>query len=302
MPRNGLVFVKDYLYPVFMERNELSYQVIAESIDYLVAHYAEQPDLEFLARRAGYELTHFQKLFKRHVGISPKRLVQYMNLRYAKDLIAHTCMPLLDVAVESGLSGAGRLHELFIACEAMAPGVVRNKGRGLRVFYGFYPSLVGEILIARTEVGICWLGFLHHSDRSQSTLQLKAFLPEAAFIHDDIRVEEDGRAISRLWSGKEGGSGKIAFKLDLQGTNFQIQVWQALLRIPYGRVTTYGEIARQVCTEKASRAVGNAVGSNPVALLIPCHRVIRSSGIIDNYAWGSARKKLILALEKGHEN
>ncbi len=275
--------------------NRFIEKIIAESIDYLVAHYTEQPDLDFLARRAGYEATHFQKLFKQHVGISPKRLVQYMNVRHARALLQEG-RPLLDAAFETGLSGPARLHDLFVACEGVTPGDVRKKGQGLRIVYGFFYSVIGEILIARTERGVCWLGFLIDGKPEEPLARMKALWPEAYFIHDDQAVRDEGQQIMDIWQGR--GDSKKRLALDLYGTNFQIQVWQALLRIPCRHTVTYGAIAREVCTDRASRAVGNAVGANPVSLLIPCHRVIRSTGIIDNYAWGSARKKLILALEQ----
>ncbi len=272
--------------------------IVAETIDYLVAHSKEQPDLEFLAGRAGYEATHFQKMFKQAVGISPKRLVQYMNMRHARGLLqeGHS---LLDSALDSGLSGTGRLHDLFVSVEGMTPGQVKNRGQGLEITYGFCPSMLGEIMIAKTSLGVCWLGFLMEERREVPIQRMRAFWPKASFVHDDYAVRAEAQQVVAIWSGQNRAPQKL--KLDLYGTNFQLQVWQALLRIPCGETTTYQKIAREVCTEKASRAVGNAVGSNPVSLLIPCHRVIRGTGIIDNYAWGSPRKKLILALENDRQ-
>ncbi|MCB9976445.1 MAG: methylated-DNA--[protein]-cysteine S-methyltransferase [Rhodospirillales bacterium] len=274
--------------------NAFRLDIMAETIDYLVAHYREQPDLEFLARRAGYESTHFQKIFKESVGISPKRLIQYMNARHARSLLrgGHS---LLDSALSSGLSGTARLHDLFVSCEGMTPGQVKNRGAGLEIVYGFHPTVLGEILIAKTKLGVCWLGFLVEESRDVPLARMMAFWPAAGFIHDDDAVQGEAEQVLAIWRGQGNRSKKL--KLDLYGTNFQLQVWQALLRIPCGETVTYRDIAAEVCTEKASRAVGNAVGANPVSLLIPCHRVIRASGIIDNYAWGSPRKKLILALE-----
>lgn len=276
-------------------RQDFTHRIIAESIDYLVAHFREQPELELLARRAGYETTHFQKLFKQHVGISPKRLVQYMNMRHAAGLL-HEGGSLLDAALDTGLSGTARLHDLFVTCAGMTPGQIRNRGQGLRIVFGFFPSILGEIMLARTNLGVCWLAFLINEQRTIPIERMKAHWPSAQFVHQDSGVREDAEHILKIWNGQ--GDAQIKLTLDLYGTNFQIQVWQALLRIPHGQTVTYSDIARKVCSEKASRAVGNAVGANPISLLIPCHRVIRSTGIIDNYAWGSARKKLILALER----
>ena len=269
-------------------------QIIAESIDYLVAHYQQQPDLTFLARRAGYEFTHFQKLFTDHVGISPKRLVQYMNMRHARDLLVNGCSTL-NTALETGLSGTGRLHDLFVSCEGVTPGQVQKRGAGLRITYGLHPTPLGKIMIGKTEKGVCWTGFLMDEKPDVSLARMKKHWPASDIIHDDAAVQSEAQSMMKTWAGQ--GDPKKKLKLDLYGTNFQIQVWQALLKIPGGETLTYQDIARQLDMPKASRAVGNAVGKNPVSLLIPCHRVIRASGIIDNYGWGSPRKKLILAME-----
>lgn len=269
-------------------------QVIAESIDYLVAHYQERPDLEFLARRAGYDVSHFQKMFKEHVGISPKRLCQYMHMRHARDLLGQG-YSTLDAAYGAGLSGQGRLHDLFVNCEGMTPGAVKDRGRGLRITYGFAQTPLGEMLLAKTDIGVCYLGFLVDGLRDKPVSCMKKHWPLAHFIEDDSAIEGEAEKILSIWSGV--GDASKPLKLDLYGTNWQLQVWQALLRIPAGKTVTYMDIAEEVCTKKASRAVGNAVGANPISLLIPCHRVIRATGIIDNYNWGSSRKKLLLAME-----
>lgn len=272
----------------------LQEQVIADTIDHLVAHYQEQPRLEALAARAGYETTHFQKLFKDYVGISPKRLVQYMNMRQARELLmnGHSA---LDAALETGLSSTSRLHDLFVSCEGITPGEIKNRGAGLTITYGFYPTPIGEVMIGKTARGVCWLGFLMDESRERPEERMHEHWPKASFIHDDQAIAPEAAHVMRIWAGQGSEGSKL--KLDLYGTNFQIQVWQALLKIPLGETVTYKDIAEQVCTPKASRAVGNAVGANPISLLIPCHRVIRASGIIDNYGWGSPRKKLLLAAE-----
>ncbi len=268
-------------------------QIIAGAIDYLVAHAEEQPSLEAVARRAGYEATHFQKLFKDYVGISPKRLVQYMNMRRARDLL-ESGHSTLDAALGAGLSGNGRLHDLFVSCEGVTPGEVKGRGAGLRITYGFYASPLGELMIAKTPRGVCYLGFLVGQNRSVPVHGMQGHWPLADLAHDDAAIVDEAQQIMRIWRG-HGVQTKL--KLDIYGTNFQIQVWQALLKTPIGETVAYQNIAAQVCAPKASRAVGNAVGKNPISLLIPCHRVIRGTGIIDNYNWGSPRKKLILAME-----
>jgi AraC family transcriptional regulator of adaptative response/methylated-DNA-[protein]-cysteine methyltransferase len=201
--------------------------------------------------------------------------------------------PTLDVALKTGLSGNGRLHDLFISCEAMTPGDITRRGEGLKVVYGFYPTLLGDVMIAKTAKGICYLGFLVDEKRAEPVRKMKRWWPLADFAHDDAAISKEGETIANIWSGKKGGK----LKLDVYGTNFQIQVWQALLKIPFGETLTYQDIAKQIKRPKSSRAVGNAVGANPVSLLIPCHRVIRATGIIDNYGWGSPRKKLLLGIE-----
>lgn len=268
-------------------------QIIAASIDYLVAHHTAQPDLDSLARRAGYETTHYQKLFRELVGISPKRLVQYMNMRHARELLVNG-HSTLDTALETGLSGNGRLHDLFVSCEGASPGEVQRRGQGLTITYGFHPSPLGEMMIGKTAKGVCWTGFLVDEKRDAPLARMKKHWPGARFLHDDAALAAEMEAMLAIWRGH--GTGRN-LKLDLYGTNFQIQVWQALLKIPAGETLTYMDVARQLGRPKSSRAVGNAVGANPVSLLIPCHRVIRATGIIDNYGWGSPRKKLILAME-----
>jgi AraC family transcriptional regulator of adaptative response/methylated-DNA-[protein]-cysteine methyltransferase len=275
-----------------MKSNEA---VIAESIDYLVAHYQEMPSLEALARRAGYNKTHFQKLFKDKVGISPKRLCQFMHMRAARDVLTEGQGTLL-AAHHAGLSGNARLHELFVACEGVTPGDVQKRGAGLTITYGIVPTVLGQAIIAKTDLGICWLGFMVEESEAECVRRMRAHWPKATLGRDDGTIRGEADHLFKIWRG-QGDSDK-PLKLDLYGTNFQIQVWQALLKIPNGDTITYQDIAKRLGRPKSSRAVGNAVGANPISLLIPCHRVIRATGIIDNYGWGSPRKKLILAAEQ----
>lgn len=269
-------------------------KVIAEAIDYLVAREGADADLDTLARRAGYEPTYFQKLFREKVGISPKRLVQYMNVRHAREYLEQGASTT-DAAHAAGLSGTGRLYDLFVACDAVTPGEVQHRGRGLTVTYGFHPTPLGEILVAETARGVCYLGFLVGQDRAVPVARMKKHLPHADFAANDSGTADAAAHIMRIWSGHGDRARKL--RLDLHGTNLQLQVWQALLRIPTGETTTYKAIAEELGRPNASRAVGNAVGANPVSLLIPCHRVIQASGLVNNYGWGSPRKKLILGIE-----
>ena len=267
---------------------------LTDAIDYLVAHYQEQPELDDLAARFGYEPTYFQKIFRDYIGISPKRFVQFMSLRTAQDFLLQGASTL-DAAYAAGLSGNGRLHDLFVQCEAMTPGEFQKRGQGVAVRYGFFPSPLGELMVAMTERGVCWLGFRVDESRDQSIARAKKQFPSAQFILDQDATSPAMEQIMKIWNGQ--GDRKKKLKLDLVGTNFQIQVWQAMLKIPMGVTVSYKTLADALGKPSASRAVGGAVGANPISLLIPCHRVIQQSGIIENYGWGSPRKKAILGVE-----
>lgn len=275
------------------------YDIIAQAIDFLARDEAVYPDLDGFAARFGYEPTHFQKLFKEKTGISPKRMVQYLQYKRARDFLLEG-YPTLEAAYQAGLSGGGRLHDLFVACEAATPGMVQKRGEGMKIAYGYHPSPIGEILIAQTDVGVCWLGFVVEEDRAETFRKMTAHWPMANFTEDTARTEIAAVHVMRIWGGK--GDAKDKLRLDLHGTNFQIQVWRALLKIPAGGVMNYGDIAAALGDAKASRAVGTACGANPIMLLIPCHRVIQKSGIVENYAWGTPRKKIILSIESDRYN
>ncbi len=267
-------------------------KVIADAIDYIVTHWQDRPDLDALAQRAGYDPTHFQKTFSKLVGISPKKLGQYMDARHAREFLLEG-YSTLDAAYAAGLSGNGRLFDLMVNVEAATPGEVQKKGQGLLIQYGFHPTSLGDILIAQTARGLCWLGFVMDGDRGVPMQRLRAYWPRAQFVEDTAATAKTALRIMDMWRGKP----QPKMNIHLYGTNFQIQVWQALLKIPCGGAVSYQDVAHYLGKPKASRAVGGAVGANPISLLIPCHRVIQSSGIIDNYGWGTPRKKLILAME-----
>lgn len=271
---------------------DIAEQVVSDAIDYIVSHWQAQPDLESLARRAGYDQTHFQKIFSKMVGLSPKKLLQYMNARHAREFLLEG-YSTLEAAYAAGLSGNGRLFDLLVTVEAATPGDVQKKGQGLDILYGYHPSPLGDMLVAQTVRGICWLGFVVDQDRDIPLQRLLAYWPQAAFKQDQQATARTAQVILALWRGRADSK----LNLHLYGTNFQIQVWQALLKIPSGGAVSYQDVASHLGKPKASRAVGGAVGANPISLLIPCHRVIQSSGIIENYGWGTPRKKLILALE-----
>lgn len=272
---------------------KFNYQIIAEAIDHLVANYnTPNPNLEALAKRAGYEPTYFQKIFQAQVGLSPKKLLQYMNMRHVRDFLG-SGQRTMDVANDTNLSSQGRLYDLCVSVEAATPGEIQKKGEGLIITYGYHATPFGEILIGQTSRGLCWLGFVMEGDKNIPFKKMREYWPKASLVQREVETEGAAWKILKIWQGEETEK----LKLNLFGTNFQIQVWKALLQIPEGQFLYYQDIANQIGDVKACRAVGNAVGKNPVSLIIPCHRVIRKSGIIDNYGWGSARKKQLLAME-----
>ena len=265
---------------------------MARAIRYLVEHYADQPDLGDLADLAGMHPHHFQRLFKRWAGVSPKRFGQFLTVEHAKRLLLESAS-VLDTALEVGLSGPSRLHDLFVACEAMTPGEYKMRGRDLIIHYGVHDSPFGPALIAATDRGICWLSFLVTDDPLDPLNELVATWGEATLVRDDAAVASLARAAF------DPGVSADGLRLVIKGTNFQVKVWRALLAIPAGNVASYRRIAEAVENPLASRAVGQACGANNIAVLIPCHRVIRQSGIIDGYRWSSTQKRALVAWESG---
>lgn len=271
--------------------------VIADAIDYLAAHYESAPSLSQLAARAGYEATHFQKIFKANVGVTPLQLVRFMHMRKVGELLGRGSTTL-EAAYDAGLSGNGRLHDLCVTIAAMTPGSIAGRGRGVRIVYGVQPSPIGTLVVAKTDIGVCFLGFLMAESAEACIARIRHNWPHAVFEHDDASIACEVAQIMAIWRGADMGKDKL--RLDLYGTNFQLQVWQALLRIPAGETVTYQTLAAHTGRPKASRAIGNAVGANPVSLLIPCHRVIRGTGIIDNYGWEARVRKLFWGLKAWH--
>jgi len=267
---------------------------VAAAIDWLTAHYADQPTLEEAAEAAGLSPFHFQRLFTRWAGISPKRFCQYLTLGHAKRLLAERAS-VLDAALDAGLSGPSRLHDLFVTCEAMTPGEYKALGRDLEIRWGVHQGPIGRALIATTPRGVCWFGFVVDGDESA---QVDAFSREwaaATLIHDPAATRP---IAARAFAGlRPDGAASAPLRLVLKGTNFRVKVWEALLRIPPGGLATYKDIAAAIGAPKASRAVGAAVGANPISLMIPCHRVILASGAIHQYRWSPQRKRTLIAWE-----
>lgn len=262
------------------------YRVIARALQEIDAG-GPGLTLDGLAARMGMSAAHFQRVFSQWVGVSPKRYQQYLTLDHARHLLAER-HSVLDTALASGLSGSGRLHDLFLRWEAMTPGEFARAGEGVTIRHGWFDSPFGPALIMATDRGICGLGFAAEQGEDQVLRDLCARWPGAHFV-------EDAPALRDLACAAFGGEGEMA--LHLIGAPFQIKVWEALLAIPSGHVTTYSDLARVVGHPQAVRAVGTAVGRNPVSFLIPCHRALRKSGGLGGYHWGLPVKRAMLAWE-----
>lgn len=266
-----------------------NYERIEKAIVYLKQNFKEQPDLDEVAKQVYLSPFHFQRLFKEWAGVSPKKFVQFISVEYAKNLLKQN-VSLVDTTFEIGLSGTSRLHDLFVNVEGMTPGNFKNGGQDLQIQYSFAKTLFGDIIIASTQKGICHLAFV--ANQQTETEKLFKLFPNASFVQKTDLLQQNAlQFFSNDWNDLH----KI--KLHLKGTPFQLKVWQSLLKIPLGNISTYATIAENILSPKATRAVGTAIGANPVAFLIPCHRVIKSSGIIGEYHWGSNRKVAILGWE-----
>jgi AraC family transcriptional regulator of adaptative response/methylated-DNA-[protein]-cysteine methyltransferase len=281
-----------------MDNNlELSqhYKLIEQAIQYIEANVQRQPELEEIASSVGLSEYHFQRIFTQWAGISPKRFMQFLTKEHAKGLLAES-ENLLETTHQVGLSSLGRLHDLFVNTEAVTPGEYRSRGAGLTIRYGLHLTPFGKCLIATTERGICNLSFVETSE-GDAIDNLVDNWEQAKMIEDHSSTAPLAARIFSAQSPAGDRQTDSPLKLHLRGTNFQIKVWEALLNIPIGAVTTYEQIAAKIGSPNAFRAVGTAVGHNPIAVLIPCHRVIRKNGEFGNYLYGSARKKALLARE-----
>ncbi len=265
---------------------DYGYAVVARVLEWLTAHYREQPSLDEIAAATGMSAYHLQRLFTRYVGVSPKKFVQYLSLEHAKRALTDS-RSVLDAAFETGLSGAGRLHDLFVTHEAVTPGEWKRRGAGLELSYGWHESPFGDCLIVADARGVCGLAFDGIGDRAATLADLRRNLGEASL--------EENPSVTQAHADSAFGGGNL--HLMLRGTPFQIKVWEGLLRIPQGTVLTYADLAARIGAPGSARAVAGAVARNPVSWVIPCHRVIRSSGIITGYRWQPEKKRLILAWE-----
>ncbi|KGE13841.1 methylated-DNA--[protein]-cysteine S-methyltransferase [Sphingobacterium deserti] len=275
-----------------MEKQQdiLNFNRIAEAIAFVQANYKSQPSLSAIANHVHVSPEHFQRIFQEWAGVSPKKFLQYTSIQHAKRLLIQEQSNLFETAYHTGLSSTSRLHDLFVKIEGMTPAEYQLGGKQLLIHYASYPSLFGNVLIASTPKGVCYVAFESSDEDVRQSLfnlyPLATFVAEASVIHGGVLA-----FFNRDWSDLK------EVKLHLRGTPFQLNVWEALLKIPAGQLLSYQQIAKNIGRGTASRAVGTAIGSNPVAYLIPCHRVIQTSGLLGGYRWGLVRKRALIAWE-----
>ncbi len=277
------------------DQQALNYNRIAEAIAYIKNNFKEQPNLEDVASKVHLSTFHFQRLFKEWAGTTPKKFLQYISLEHAKKLLREEQSSVFDTAYNTGFSGTGRLHDLFTKVEGMTPAEYKNGGKNLSINYSFVESPFGNLIVASTKKGICYMAFKTNEKKAFSDLKIK--FPNANFQKKIDPMQQNALLIFQNdWSRLND------IKLHLKGTDFQLKVWEALLKIPIGKLTTYGQVASQIGNVNAARAVGTAIGSNPIAFLIPCHRVIQSTGNLGGYMWGETRKMAIIGWEGAKSN
>jgi len=272
-----------------------AYQKIEEAIGYINQNFRQQPSLEDIAEKIHLSPFHFQRLFSDWAGVSPKKFLQYLSIEYAKSILNDKQATLFDAAYETGLSGTGRLHDLFVKIEGMTPGEFKNAGENLNINYSYAQTLFGNVLVASTSKGICHIAFADDENLAFEALQ-KSFSNAHFHPVPDLNQQNALLIFTHDWQKLN------QIKLHLKGTDFQLKVWESLLKIPMGKLATYGNIAAQIQKPTASRAVGTAIGDNPIAFLIPCHRVIQSTGSFGQYHWGSNRKTAMIGWEAAQTN
>jgi len=277
-------------------QQEYDYNRVAAAISFFKENYKSQPRLEDVADHIHLSPFHFQRMFQNWAGVTPKQFLQYLTVGYAKDILKTTRMSLFDAAYEAGLSSTSRLHDLFVKVEGMSPGEFKNGGEALKINYSFADTPFGEIIVAATAKGVCHMAFADNGHQ-EALDDLKAIFPNAMYVQMVDRNQQNALFVfTQDWSKLD------EIKLHLKGTDFQIKVWETLLKVPSGGFTTYGDLAANAGYEGASRAVGTAIGNNPVAFLIPCHRVIKSTGEIGQYHWGAVRKNAIIGWEASRQS
>lgn len=276
------------------EQDFINYNRIADAIDYIKNNFQQQPNLDKVAEQVHLSPFHFQRMFSEWAGTTPKKFLQYISIEHAKNVLNNQST-LFDTALEIGLSGTARLHDLFINIEGMTPAEYKNAGKNLVINYNFATSPFGNLIIASTSKGVCYIAFDNDEEKALANLRAK-------FYNATFQRKSDINQQNALFIFQNDWNKLPEIKLHLKGTDFQLKVWEALLKIPLGQLSTYGNIANRIGNPKASRAVGTAIGSNPVAFLIPCHRVIQSTGNFGGYMWGNTRKTAIIGWEAAQIN
>jgi AraC family transcriptional regulator of adaptative response/methylated-DNA-[protein]-cysteine methyltransferase len=277
-----------------IETSTYHYERISEAIRFIHANFKRQPSLEEIAAHVHLSPFHFQRIFSEWTGISPKKMLQYISLSHAKSMLVNQQATLFDTALETGLSGSSRLHDLFVSIEGMTPAEYKNAAKALQIDYQFYESPFGLLLIASTSKGICFMAF--YNEEILALKDLKSRFPAALFTQKNTQLQAEALAIFSMQSKPNK-----QIKLHLKGSNFQLKVWEALLKLPLGKLSSYGQLAATINEPNAARAVGTAIGNNPIAYLIPCHRVIQASGLLGGYRWGLDRKASIIAWEAAQQ-
>ena len=270
------------------------YDVVRRAIGHIRGHWREQPEIEAIAEAAGVTPTELHHLFRRWAGLTPKAFLQALTLDGARQLLRDSAS-VLDATYEVGLSGPGRLHDLFVTHEAMSPGEWKTGGEGLTIRFGFHPSPFGSALVMATERGLAGLAFADPGEERAALADMKARWPRAAYVEDSARTAVVAKRIFDQSQWQESQPLRVV----LIGTDWEVRVWEALLQIPMGRLTTYSDIASKIHKPAAARAVGAAVGKNPVSFVVPCHRVVGKSGDLTGYHWGITRKRAMLGWEAG---
>jgi AraC family transcriptional regulator of adaptative response/methylated-DNA-[protein]-cysteine methyltransferase len=270
------------------------YDTVRRALAFISEHWRQQPEIDAVADAAGVSATELHHLFRRWAGLTPKAFLQAITLDHARALLRSSAS-VLDASYEVGLSGPGRLHDLFVTHEAMSPGEWKAGGEGLAIHYGFHPSPFGTALVMATPRGLAGLAFADRGEERTALADMQSRWPKARYVEDAASTAPLARRVfdPALWRADQ------PLRIVLIGTDWEVRVWEALLKVPMGRVTTYSDIARTVCTEKAARAVGAAVGKNPVCFVVPCHRVIGKGGKLTGYHWGLTRKQAMLGWEAG---
>ena len=276
----------------YNKQAQIDFDRIAAAINYMKTHFKEQPKVEAIAKAVHLSPTHFSRLFSEWAGTSPKRFLQFISISHARRLLQKPAASLFDISDQIGLSSTSRLHELFVQIEAMTPGEYKKQGAGLEIAYSFADTPFGPVILGATAKGICYMTFIQAAQKKQAVAGLQAQFMQATLIEDTTEMHQKALAIF-----DKDPQNLSTVKLHLRGTPFQLKVWESLLKIPMGQLSTYGTLASQIGHPKASRAVGTAIGSNPVAYLIPCHRVIQASGQLGGYMWGTTRKTAMIGWE-----